>query len=79
MKRLFIIGNGFDLHHNLPTGLNDFRKYMARCFPEDYRSIIRFFEKYFSDEVAREWNGLETMLSWTRDIEVILDEHVFRG
>ena len=76
MKRLFIIGNGFDLHHNLPTGLNDFRKYMARHFPEDYRSIIRFLEKYFSDEVAREWNGLETMLSCTRDIEEMLDEAI---
>lgn len=76
MKRLFVIGNGFDLHHGLPTSLNDFRKFMKRRFPEEYHNIMCFFEKYFTREDARNWNELETMLSYTRDIEEMLDKAI---
>jgi len=34
MSNLFIIGNGFDLAHNLPTGYNDFYKYLIETYPE---------------------------------------------
>ncbi len=34
MKRLFIIGNGFDRAHNLPTSYWDFRKYIMTRYPD---------------------------------------------
>ena len=29
LKKLFIIGNGFDLHFNLPTKVSDFKNYLS--------------------------------------------------
>ena len=34
LKRLFIIGNGFDRAHNLPTSYWDFRKYILTRYPD---------------------------------------------
>ena len=34
MSSLFIIGNGFDIAHGIPSKYNDFRKYLIRNFPE---------------------------------------------
>ena len=33
MKRLFIIGNGFDMAHGLPTGYQDFHRYLRSEYP----------------------------------------------
>ncbi|MDC2867321.1 bacteriophage abortive infection AbiH family protein [Bacillus sp. BP-3] len=33
MSSLFIIGNGFDLDHKLPSSYEDFRKYLLRKYP----------------------------------------------
>ncbi|CAK2108425.1 hypothetical protein VCRA2122O12_700001 [Vibrio crassostreae] len=33
MNKLYIIGNGFDLHHGLPTSLTGFRNYSEALFP----------------------------------------------
>ena len=37
--KLYIIGNGFDCFHNLPTKYEDFRKYLERNDEETYRYI----------------------------------------
>ncbi|OJD60906.1 AbiH family protein [Bacillus sp. NH11B] len=34
MSSLFIIGNGFDLAHKLPTSYEDFRKYLLQKYPK---------------------------------------------
>lgn len=34
MKKLFIIGNGFDIAHQLPTRYSDFQKYLIENYPE---------------------------------------------
>ncbi len=34
MKKLFIIGNGFDIAHKLPTRYSDFQKYLKDNYPE---------------------------------------------
>jgi len=49
---------------------------MKKEFPYVYFSIIEFMEKYFSFEEARDWNEIETMLSCTRDIDVLLDDAI---
>lgn len=34
MNKLFIIGNGFDMAHGLPTSYNDFREYLIKEYPD---------------------------------------------
>lgn len=34
MRKLFIIGNGFDLAHGLPTRYSDFHRYLQETYPE---------------------------------------------
>ncbi|UMQ41574.1 bacteriophage abortive infection AbiH family protein [Chryseobacterium sp. Y16C] len=43
MNRLYIIGNGFDRYHNLPTGYNDFHQFVIKNHP----SLENTFERYF--------------------------------
>lgn len=69
MKRLFVIGNGFDLHHDLPTGMNDFRDYMKINLPSDYDYFCELLERRFPNSFVRDWNHLETMLSQIVDLD----------
>lgn len=51
-QTLFLIGNGFDKAHGLPTGYNDFRDYVKEC---DYQSVYDFV----TDEcmaAGEDWN-----------------------
>lgn len=59
MKRLIIIGNGFDLHHRMKTKYIDYRDYLL-SIGED--NIVTCFEK--SDEITPEylWNRLEEVV-----------------
>ena len=43
MNRLYIIGNGFDRYHNLPTGYNDFHQFVIKNHP----NLENTFEEYF--------------------------------
>lgn len=61
MKKLFVIGNGFDIDHNLPTGYSDFQKYLMKNYPEasdEYLIVPESFmmpdgdEGYNDDEVV---------------------------
>ena len=42
MKHLFIIGNGFDKHLELPTGYDTFRNYILSLYPdaEEYDEVV---------------------------------------
>ena len=60
MKKLFIIGNGFDREHDLPTSYWDFRKYVLTLYPdaESYYFVPESMlmpkgnEEYDEEEVA---------------------------
>ena len=59
MGSLFIIGNGFDLAHGLPTAYNDFRRYILAQYPnvEIFRDTSINFDDYAQlpvDEFAAE-------------------------
>jgi len=41
MRNLFIIGNGFDLDHGLPTAYSDFRKYLEDTYKIDRDSLAQ--------------------------------------
>ncbi|CAM2779036.1 Bacteriophage abortive infection AbiH [Flavobacterium succinicans] len=71
MNRLFIIGNGFDLAHGLPTSykhfIDDFwRNFRARCKSEKYKNMIltddgytRYYEGY---TIIKNFNDLKDNL-----------------
>ena len=46
MKRLFIIGNGFDLNHGLPTRYTDFMNFMKSNHPDVSENFITGIKKY---------------------------------
>ena len=63
--RLYIIGNGFDIRHGLPTGYKHFKSYVAKNDQELYDAI----EEYMP--AGDEWNELESALGEI-DYELIL-------
>lgn len=75
--RLFIIGNGFDLAHELPTRYWDFRTYLENLYPD----FLNEFEQHYyiypkdSDKYKQEllWNNFETNLA-NIDEDIIIEE-----
>lgn len=79
---LFIIGNGFDLYHGLPTQYKHFVEYMKKNFPQEYEwlydSIKRYSLEYWdvigkgNDEII--WSDMENVLGSFEALE-LLEEH----
>lgn len=59
MSTVYVIGNGFDLHHGLPTGTADFINYLKR--EHVYNEVIDAFSVFSS--YAVDWNEYEEALS----------------
>lgn len=76
MKRLYVIGNGFDLYHNLPTGLNNFRDYMKLNHPSEYQNLEYIFHRYDTHIGDNNWNELETMLICTTELDSMLEDAI---
>lgn len=57
MKKLYILGNGFDLYHNLPTKYSDFNEYVDKNNEE----LSLFFEENFNFQLNEEglWKDFE--------------------
>jgi hypothetical protein len=60
-KTLYIIGNGFDLHHGLQTSYADFCKYVK----ENDTELYDFLEGYFNLELDKDglWSNFEENLN----------------
>lgn len=56
--RLFILGNGFDLHHNLPTKFRDFKSFVKSSEPDVFEAV----DKYLP--VDDSWSDLESALAY---------------
>lgn len=57
---LYIIGNGFDLHHGLKTSYNDYKTFLNRSYPDIIREYEDFVGVYKNDRVA--WSNIEDAL-----------------
>ena len=58
---LYIIGNGFDRHHDLPTGYDDYKQWLEANDVHLLRDFERF--DYFSDNLEDDrWTCLEEIL-----------------
>lgn len=44
MKHLYIIGNGFDLHHEIPSSYRHYRDWLICRYPDLYDEISKTFE-----------------------------------
>ena len=47
MRNLFVIGNGFDLAHNMKTGFNHFRDYLSTNY-----SILHNYAPYVPEAIT---------------------------
>ncbi len=59
VKRLFVIGNGFDLHHDLNTGFNNFRKYLKENYSEYFEFINNLILEHNPSFNSDDWNHIE--------------------
>ncbi len=60
MTKLYIIGNGFDKYHKLPTGYNDFHEFVIA----NYTEVENIFEDYFQLKANEKglWSDFESDL-----------------
>lgn len=75
--KLYIIGNGFDRAHNLPTKYWNFRTYLELHYPDFLTSFEENYEIYqgMNDEQKEKllWNELETNLANIKE-NIIIEE-----
>ena len=62
MGRFFIIGNGFDLHHNLPTSFSRFKNYVKEKSQKDFEQITSFFSDTCQIGADFFWSNIEDSL-----------------
>jgi hypothetical protein len=60
-RKLYVIGNGFDLHHEIPSEYRDFREFVQECDS----NLLRAVDDYLP--VGDDWSDLEQALA---DIDV---------
>lgn len=63
--KLYIIGNGFDLHHKLKTSYHDFLVFFKDQFPEEFELLNLYFERVFNQNgsLTSFWSDVEMALS----------------
>lgn len=67
-RRLYIVGNGFDLHHRIPTEFCDFRQFVR----EHDSGLLKAIESYLS-AIRADWSDLESSLA-TIEVEGIVND-----
>lgn len=72
-KTLYIIGNGFDLHHGMPTFFSDFKRYLERADQVTYDWV----ENYVP--AKGNWANLEQALAELETDNIISDMECFLG
>lgn len=69
--KLYICGNGFDIHHSLKTRYRDYKEFLDAKYPYLSREYENFPELY---EYDRPWNNIEESLNI--DYEEMLDNAI---
>jgi hypothetical protein len=69
MTRLYVIGNGFDLHHGIRSGYRDFAKFVETTEPDTYERA----ETFLFGEDGDLWGDFENNLQ-NLDTDAILDQ-----
>lgn len=66
MKRLFVVGNGFDLAHGRKTSYNDFRDYLVKQNYSRFVSSMEFRRGLMADGI---WNDVEVYMGYVHENE----------
>lgn len=61
-EKLYIIGNGFDLHHGMPTTYKDFGRYLKEVDQETYKFVCDYLAGGDLDDLF--WYQFEEALGW---------------
>jgi Bacteriophage abortive infection AbiH len=64
---LYIIGNGFDLWHGIPSSCKQFKEYVSSCDERMFDAVDRYLH---ADE---DWSDLESALAGI-DVDAIIDD-----
>ena len=77
--KLFLIGNGFDRAHGLPTDYWDFRSFLSKVYPDFLMGFEEHYQLYLGtpDEEKKNilWNRFETNLA-NIDEDIIIENGV---
>ncbi|CAB1367190.1 bacteriophage abortive infection AbiH family protein [Denitratisoma oestradiolicum] len=65
--KLYVIGNGFDLHHRMPTQFSDFRTFARKAAPDVFRAVDDYVP------VSANWSDLENALA-ALDVETVKED-----
>lgn len=63
---LYIVGNGFDIHHGIPTSYRNFKDYLQK----HDRHVHDYVEEYL--QVNDNWSDLESALAYL-DVDTVID------
>lgn len=79
MRKLFVIGNGFDLHHELDTCYQSFGMFLKEKYSNIYDYLIEFYgfddlQGNENDDNNQLWSEFETALAKI-DYEVVLESN----
>lgn len=61
-KKLYIIGNGFDLNHRLKTNYTDFKAWLKKYKPEIYNIILELYQIDDNEDTNSWWSMFESHL-----------------
>lgn len=75
MTKIFVIGNGFDLDHGLPTKYCDFFRYLS-SFPEG-QIFIDAIEKFSCNYTQELWSNFEEELGYL-SVDTVMEEATSR-
>lgn len=63
-KHLYIIGNGFDIHHSINSSYSNYRNWLEENEPDIYSQLCDLYGVSTDEDEAHEWwSDFENMLS----------------
>lgn len=80
MKTLYVIGNGFDIHHKLDTRYQSFARYLEAEKSELYHLLLNYYglpdikSPDLTDDEYALWSRFEQALA-DLDYQLVLDDH----
>ena len=70
MKSLYVIGNGFDIHHGIPSSYSNFRTWVSRENPNAFWHFVEVFGAAEDDW----WNSFESSLGDVSELWHYVDD-----
>lgn len=69
---LYVIGNGFDKHHDIPSGYQDYRKWL--CGNQRWNYILEIIDNLFGDTSDDLWSNFEENLASIETLRIAIEK-----